>query len=98
MIKFELDAEQEARADAWFKHHWEVVHAGFRGRDSSGAACRYIFMPTGMGPSVSLECIWCNEGHPGHSIDLTLDDGGGFCVDYDENWKEIPFVPDWQKK
>src|ERR1700693_4869179 len=84
MIKFELDAEQEARANAWLKHHFEVQHAGFKGRDCTGAAVRYIFMPTGMGPATSLECIWCNDGDPGHSVDLTLDDSPDdyFCVNY----------------
>lgn len=95
--KFELDNEQQARVDAWFKHHWDVVHKGFRPRDSSGFAVQFIFGPTGMGCNAKVVCVWCPEGHQGHECDFTIDeDMGGFIFDYDENWNRLP--ASWEKK
>jgi hypothetical protein len=94
--KFELSADQQARVDAWFKHHWEVVHAGFRPREMTGVAVKFTFIPTGMGPSSQVECVWCKEGHQGHAVDLTEDDEGGFIYEYDENWNRLP--ASWEKK
>src|SRR5512135_2311635 len=95
--KFELDAEQQARVDAWFKHHWDVVHKDFRPREMTGAAVKFTFMPTGMGTNAKVECIWCTAGHQGHECDLTTDfDEGGFIYEYDENWNRLP--ASWEKK
>ena len=89
--KFELSEQQQARFDAWFKHHWEVVHAGFRPRDMSGFAVWFHFGPTGCGCNAQVECVWCPEGHQGHEVILTEDsDEGVFIYEYDENWNRLP--------
>lgn len=94
MTKFELDKEQQARVDAWFDHHWGVVHKGFRPRGDSPVVCQYVFGPTGIGCNAKVVCAWCNEGYQGHECDLTLDDDGEFIIQYDENWNQLP----WEKK
>jgi len=96
--KFELNEMQQARVDAWFKHHFETVsHVG---RDYSGAAVKFSFIPTGLGPSCKVECLWCVPETSSHSIDFSEDDDGEFATDYDETWKVIPFNYNeyWAKK
>lgn len=87
-IKFELDQDQQARFDAWFQHHWNVVHKGFHPRDMSGFACEFTFGPTVEGCNCKVECVWCPQGAPGHECNLTVDDGGELIVQYDEDWNE----------
>ena len=96
MTKFELESNQQGRMDAWFKHHWDVVHKGWRPPDMSGFAGHYRFGPTGCGCNVDYRCAWCVDGSPQQMVILTIDeDGDGdFIVEYDENWNEIP----WEKK
>lgn len=95
-VKFEFTEAQQARYSAWFKHHWEIVHKGFHPRGDSPVTSWFIFGPTGIGDNVRVECQWCNEGHQGHTLDLTEDDGGGFIFEYDEDWNRLP--ASWEKK
>ena len=88
--KFELDAQQQARMNAWFKHHWEVIHKGWRPPDMSGFAGWYRFGPTGDGDNVEYECAWCADGSPHQKVVLTVDDDLEFCYEYDENWIRKP--------
>ena len=95
--KFELDDKQQARLDAWFKHHWDVVHKGWRPRPGNdGFAGFYMFGPTGVGCNVKYQCAWCPDGSPQQEVDLTIDedDTGDLIIEYDENWNRIP----WDKK
>lgn len=94
--KFELDKDQQARMDAWFKHHWDVVHKGWQPPDMSGFAGHFRFGPTGDGCNVDYQCAWCVDGSACQSVILTVDDDGEFIADYDENWKKLPYS--WEKK
>lgn len=87
--KFELNDEQQKRVDAWFKHHWDVVHKGFHPPDFTGFVCQFIFGPTSMGTNAKVVCVWCPKGHQGHECDFTLDDNGEFVFQYDENWNPM---------
>ena len=94
--KFELDDAQQARMDAWFKHHWDVVHKDWRPPDMSGFAGHFLFGPTGCGDNVEYRCAWCpDKSEQGHLI-MTTDDDGEFLYEYDENWKRLP--ASWEKK
>lgn len=94
--KFELDERQQARVDAWFKHHWEVVHAGFKPREMSGFSVWFHFGPTGMGCNAKVECVWCAKDCPQRECDLTVDfDDGEFIFQYDENWNRLK--ASWEK-
>ena len=86
--KFELNPEQQARLEAWFKHHWDVVHAGFKPRDMSGFCLWYMFGPTSMGNNVKTRCVWCADDNPRRDCNLTIDEDydGSFIVEYDEDW------------
>ncbi len=95
LTKFELSEQQQARMDAWFKHHWEVVHKGWRPPDMSGFAGFFMFGPTGCGCNVKYECAWCAKDNPCRIVDLTDDDAGGFIYEYDENWNRLK--PSWEK-
>jgi hypothetical protein len=89
-VSFQLTDAQQARADAWFKHHWEVVHKNWRPRDMSGFAVWYHFGPTGTGNNVKVECAWCPVGHQGHEVNLTEDfEEGDLLVQYDADWNEV---------
>jgi hypothetical protein len=94
--KFELDKEQQVRMNAWFKHHWDVVHQGWRPPDRSGFAGHYRFGPTMDGCNVDYECAWCVDGSPSQKVILTTDDDGEFIYPYDENWKRLP--ASWEQK
>jgi hypothetical protein len=87
--KFELDDMQQARADAWFKHHWEVIHANFHPREMSGAAVKFTIIPTGCGDNIDMECIWCKEGMPAQKVVLTVGDDGEFIFEYDADWNKL---------
>ena len=93
--KFELEDKQQARLDAWFKHHWEVVHKDWQPRDMSGFAGWYMFGPTGCGNNVKYRCAWCKDNDPKGEVDLTIDedDTGDLIIEYDENWNQLPW--DW---
>lgn len=96
MKTFTINDKQTERADAWFKHHFEIVHGKMECRDIGGAAVKFTFLPTSMGDNVTVECIWCPEDHIGRSVILTDDfDTGDFIFDYDENWNKIK-AP-WEK-
>lgn|SRR5574337_1112355 len=96
--KFELTDQQQARMDAWFKHHWDVVHKGWRPRPGNdGFAGWFRFGPTGIGDNVEYECAWCADDSPHRKVILTEDsDEGGFIYEYDENWNRLP--ASWEKK
>lgn len=94
--KFELNDQQQERMNSWFKHHWDVVHKGWRPPDTSGYAGKFLFGPTGCGCNVSYECAWCVDNSPNHKINLTFDeDDGEFIFKYDENWIRLP--ASWEK-
>lgn len=96
--KFELSDAQQARMDAWFKHHWEVVHKDWRPRaGNNGFAGFYMFGPTGCGENVKYQCAWCAEDSPRRELSLTEDsDEGGFIYEYDADWNRIS--ASWEKK
>lgn len=75
--EFKLDGEQQNRLDRWANKH-RLVHASGV-RDCSGAWLRYIFLPTGMGDNVTVECIWCENV----KLVLTKDDDGDFLYNED---------------
>jgi hypothetical protein len=75
-IKFELRPVQEERYLAWKKKHLAERHPNGV-RDSMGTWCKFTFIPTGIGPSIEVSCLYCEDG-----VDLSLDDDGSFCVDY----------------
>lgn len=78
MKEFKLDKDQEARLKSWTEKH-RLVHANGV-RDCSGAWLRYIFLPTGMGCNVTVECIWCQDV----KLILTQDfDSGDFLYNED---------------
>lgn len=96
--KFELTKEQQERLDAWFKHHWDVVHKGWRPRPGNdGFAGWYQFGPTGIGCNTKYTCAWCVDNDPKGVVDLTIDeDGDGeLIIQYDENWNRLP--ASWEK-
>lgn len=95
--KFELTEAQQERMDAWSKHHWGVVHQGFRPHaGNDGFAGFFMFGPTGVGCNVKYECAWCNANSPHRTVDLTEDEDGSFIYQYDENWNRLP--ASWEKK
>lgn len=96
--KFELNDAQQARMDAWFKHHWDVVHKGWRPPDMSGFAGHFMFGPTGCGCNVEYKCAWCPDDSQQGRLIMTVDeDGDGeFLYEYDENWNKLP--ASWEKK
>lgn len=97
MVKFELTKAQQERSDAWFKHHWDVVHKDWRPRDMSGFACEYVFGPTGYGCNVKIQCVWCAPETPQRECILTEDfDSGDLIYQYDENWVRLP--ASWKTK
>lgn len=87
--EFKIDEMQTTRLDAWFKHHFEVIHAKFRPRDIGGAAVKFIFIPTGSGDNITVECLWCKEGDPAHSVVLTVGDDGEFIFEYNDEWNRL---------
>lgn len=96
MVKFELSKEQEDRLDAWFKHHWDVIHKGFSPRDIGGFCVEYVFGPTTCGLNAEVVCVWCSKDNPNRACNLTEDsDEGGFIFQYDENWNRLK--ASWEK-
>lgn len=90
MTTFKLSANQKKRMDAWFQYHWDVVHANWRPRDSSGFAGWHRFGPTLSGCNTEYHCAWCKEGDPKGDLNMTEDDDGDFIYEYDETWKRLP--------
>ena len=63
MRTFQLDEQEEAEAKAWIEEHNKTCPRSFKNRNlpATGEHYYYKFIPGGLGNSVIVGCIYCNE-------------------------------------
>jgi hypothetical protein len=90
---FTIWQEQKDRLTAWCEKHRTEAHPNGV-REMTGAWLKYTILPSGMGDTIEVECIWC----PGVKVNLTLDDDGEFMYDLEgrKTWCSSYANPDWK--